>query len=127
MGQRCSIDPDTRKNCKYCRFQRCLQSGMKMSWVLSDEQRIIRFNKYYKTKMNTKTKKVKLVSDIHMILTMEEMKLINEIGGRYRTMTEEYWHSCLGHIAEDTALNIVESAFGLSSLKFGPWCMMMNL
>jgi len=123
----CNIDPDTRKNCKFCRFQKCLQTGMKKSWVLSDEQRIIRFNKFYKMKLSSKTGKVKPVSDIFMKITMEEVKLLNEIRGRFQMTTQEYWHTCLRNIEEEYASNIVESAFGLSTLKNGPWSMMSDL
>ena len=78
-------------------------------------------------KLNTKTGKVKPVSELFMKITMEEIKLINEMGGRFKMMSQEYWHDCIKNIEEEFALNIVESAFGLSSYKYGPWCMMLDL
>ena len=34
----CTINKTTRRNCTYCRFQKCLQSGMKNNWVNSKEE-----------------------------------------------------------------------------------------
>ena len=35
----------TRRNCQWCRYQRCLAVGMKPSWVLSSDERERRFRK----------------------------------------------------------------------------------
>ena len=35
----CEIRLKTRKSCQYCRYQRCLDAGMKASWVITDEER----------------------------------------------------------------------------------------
>lgn len=35
----CLLTVKTRKNCKKCRFAKCLSVGMKITWVLSDEER----------------------------------------------------------------------------------------
>jgi len=43
--QSCDITPKTRKNCQFCRFQRCLDVGMKRNSVLSQEERNHRFRK----------------------------------------------------------------------------------
>ena len=34
----------TRKNCQYCRYQKCLGAGMRPSWILSEEERVRRFH-----------------------------------------------------------------------------------
>ncbi len=34
-----------RRDCQYCRYQKCLSCGMRPSWVLSDSERDRRFNK----------------------------------------------------------------------------------
>eukprot|EP00095_Tigriopus_kingsejongensis_P012263 snap_masked-scaffold394_size185225-processed-gene-0.7 protein:Tk12263 transcript:snap_masked-scaffold394_size185225-processed-gene-0.7-mRNA-1 annotation:"steroid hormone receptor err2" len=36
-SQRCRITARSRKNCKWCRFQKCLQAGMKTCYVLSND------------------------------------------------------------------------------------------
>lgn len=41
----CSITLKTRRNCQWCRYQRCLAVGMKPSWVLSSDERERRFRK----------------------------------------------------------------------------------
>ena len=35
----CTIDVSTRRNCQYCRYQKCLGSGMKPSWVLNEDEK----------------------------------------------------------------------------------------
>lgn len=35
----CPVDSKSRKSCKKCRFEKCLEIGMKVSWVLSEEER----------------------------------------------------------------------------------------
>lgn len=38
-NKRCSIMVTTRKNCQYCRYQTCLRSGMRPTWVLTDKEK----------------------------------------------------------------------------------------
>ena len=39
----CTVTLKTRKNCQFCRYQLCLKSGMKTTWVLSEEERKKKF------------------------------------------------------------------------------------
>eukprot|EP00092_Neocalanus_flemingeri_P031382 GFUD01034085.1.p1 GENE.GFUD01034085.1~~GFUD01034085.1.p1 ORF type:complete len:382 (-),score=87.00 GFUD01034085.1:134-1279(-) len=48
--KQCSITFTNRRACQYCRFNKCLNIGMKANWVLSDEQCNIRFRKVRKDK-----------------------------------------------------------------------------
>jgi len=41
----CEINLKTRKNCQFCRFQKCMSMGMKRSSVLTEEERNHRFRK----------------------------------------------------------------------------------
>ena len=41
----CTISLKTRRNCQWCRYERCLAVGMKPSWVLSTDERERRFKK----------------------------------------------------------------------------------
>lgn len=45
VAQNCMIDSKSWKSCKFCRFQKCLQSGMKPSLVLNEDERKIRHQK----------------------------------------------------------------------------------
>jgi len=45
----CEISLITRKNCQFCRYQRCIGAGMRPSWILSDEERVRRFHGRTKT------------------------------------------------------------------------------
>jgi hypothetical protein len=38
-GQKCKITLKSRKQCQYCRFQKCLEIGMKPTWVMTDEEK----------------------------------------------------------------------------------------
>ena len=35
----CPVTSQTRKSCKKCRFEKCIAIGMRINWVLSDEER----------------------------------------------------------------------------------------
>jgi len=48
-GESCEINLTTRKSCQFCRFKKCLESGMRIAWVLPDGERHRRFNKLGKT------------------------------------------------------------------------------
>ena len=39
----CVVTLKTRKNCQFCRYKLCLKSGMKTTWVLSEEERKKKF------------------------------------------------------------------------------------
>ena len=38
-NKQCSIMITTRKNCQYCRYQACLNAGMRPTWVLTDKEK----------------------------------------------------------------------------------------
>jgi hypothetical protein len=37
--KQCPISRHTRKHCQYCRFQKCLDIGMKATWVMTDDEK----------------------------------------------------------------------------------------
>ena len=39
VPENCVVDIKTRKNCKKCRFDKCLRIGMRINWVLTDQER----------------------------------------------------------------------------------------
>merc|ERR1719210_1387325 len=39
----CEVTLKTRKNCQYCRYMLCENAGMKTSWVLTEEERKLKF------------------------------------------------------------------------------------
>ena len=55
--QACVIDRKTRRNCQYCRFQKCLSIGMKATWVLTEEDKFEKKEKAIIKKIMTKAKK----------------------------------------------------------------------
>merc|ERR1712106_600528 len=83
----CLVNAQTRKNCQFCRFKKCLESGMKPSWVLSDEERNRRFNKFNKVKLksvNSSDNQVmkaapSRIPDLYMPFTMEEQTTLEDL------------------------------------------------
>ena len=51
---KCKIDSKSWKSCRYCRFQKCLASGMKPAWVLNESERKARHEKRTAGKSVTK-------------------------------------------------------------------------
>eukprot|EP00095_Tigriopus_kingsejongensis_P012451 snap_masked-scaffold89_size390429-processed-gene-2.6 protein:Tk12451 transcript:snap_masked-scaffold89_size390429-processed-gene-2.6-mRNA-1 annotation:"heparan sulfate 2-o-sulfotransferase pipe" len=47
-GGTCEVNPTTRKSCRKCRFNKCLEAGMKTDFVLDDSQKKIRFRRLLK-------------------------------------------------------------------------------
>ena len=41
--------------CKKCRYEKCLAIGMDPKWVMTPEQKLVRFQHYYKKKMERGT------------------------------------------------------------------------
>jgi len=49
-NQECEMSLKTRKNCQFCRYKRCVEAGMKTAWVLTDEERKVKFEGRVKKK-----------------------------------------------------------------------------
>ncbi len=49
-GGRCGVVGSDRRKCRVCRFKRCLQVGMKPEQVLSQEEKEVRFKRFFKKK-----------------------------------------------------------------------------
>lgn len=59
-NRKCPVDSKGRKGCKYCRFQKCLANSMKISYVMTDQERkdrIMKKNRDKKKKGNTELMK----------------------------------------------------------------------
>ena len=50
----CEVSLVTRKNCQYCRYQKCLAAGMRPSWILSGQQCTPAHNWRYVNNINKK-------------------------------------------------------------------------
>ena len=40
----CEVNLKTRKNCQFCRYKLCEAAGMKTTWVLTEEERKLKFD-----------------------------------------------------------------------------------
>ena len=128
----CEVNAETRKNCQFCRFKKCLESGMKTSWVLSDEERNRRFNKFNKINMKSvssdrpqtiKRAPQSRLSELYMAFTLEEEGVLENIqdkfeGGRYRNDT---WLKELLLLNRDAGINLIESSYRVKPIKYETW------
>ena len=82
----CEVTLRTRKNCQFCRYNKCLAIGMKTTWVLSEEERKEKFDG---RKINRKRKLTKDASGEceeeddpvvdNNLITDDEMLELNEL------------------------------------------------
>ena len=99
--KRCRITLQTRKTCQFCRFKKCLEAGMKPSWVLSDEERNRRFNKLNKLKSSNSNKTLAKkepsirVPEIYITFTLEEQKLIEFIQNKFNFCHQSWLRNML--------------------------------
>lgn len=124
----CKINSETRKNCQFCRFKKCLESGMKPSWVLSDEERNRRFNKFNKVNIksvNSSDKQMKKpppsrIPHLYMTFTMEEQKTLEDVHTKFN-VCQRTWLKNLLLLDRNAGVNMIEAAYKISPLKFTTW------
>lgn len=125
--ENCEVNLKTRKNCQFCRFKKCLNCGMKVSWVLSDEERNRRFNKFNKAgpmkSVNVVDKYNRIqtrIPDPYMDFTIEESSMIEEIHSKFK-VSKENWLFNLMTLNKGAFANFIESAYDLGPLKYKNW------
>lgn len=74
MGGTCTITEETRRACKKCRYDKCLQAGMNPDCVMQGDQIQQRFFKYIQRKKDTDKKAATMAK-----LTPERKKDMKEI------------------------------------------------
>ena len=120
-SQACLIDPNSRKNCQYCRFQACLRSGMKITWVLSDQERERRFKKTDQSIVVAKPRNVLFSSSrktlIHHSFTIEEQGIVEDIHAKFQNP----WLQDFLIFNKDSATNLIKYIYGLSKLNNDTW------
>lgn len=91
----CVIDSKSRKSCKFCRFQKCLDAGMNPAYVLSDSERKDRIVRKYRSKTEANTiimPMLKTQEDLSMIYTQEEHLYYNK---EYKSFINHSYTKCL--------------------------------
>jgi len=127
----CEINTKTKKNCQFCRFKKCLESGMKTSWVLSDDERNRRFNKFNKINMKTvnndKSQIIKKapparLPELYMAFTLEEQQVLENIQNKFRGQyCNDTWLKKLLLLNRDAGINLIESAYKVKPIKYETW------
>lgn len=74
-GQKCKITLKSRKQCQYCRFHKCLEIGMKPTWVMTDEEK--------------KEKREKTIKRKQLPPTLPKDKVQTMLGNETKTQYED--------------------------------------
>jgi len=128
----CLVNAQTRKNCQFCRFKKCLESGMKTSWVLSDEERNRRFNKFnkinnMKSVSSDKSQTIKKappsrLSELYMAFTLEEQLQLENIQNKFKGQyCNDTWLKKLLLLNREAGINLIESAYRVKPIKYETW------
>eukprot|EP00092_Neocalanus_flemingeri_P023610 GFUD01025604.1.p1 GENE.GFUD01025604.1~~GFUD01025604.1.p1 ORF type:complete len:567 (+),score=140.62 GFUD01025604.1:112-1812(+) len=124
QDRRCKMDPEKRSKCQFCRFQSCLRSGMKITWVLSDQERERRFNKLKKIDKKVNKSDAKQIcqsvtrpSVIHLSFSLEEKNILNDLRSKFQVP----WLQNLFKFDRNAGVNLVEYVFRYSDPKVGTW------
>lgn len=86
-NQACRIDSKSWKSCRFCRFKKCLASGMKPAWVLNDQERKIRHAKRTK-----KPEIATLIRNPDDLFTEQEMMLFLNQSNEWRDFAMTNFH-----------------------------------
>lgn len=132
----CVVILKTRKNCQFCRFKKCLEAGMRTTWVLSDEERNRRFNKFNKlVPKTTKERSTKILNDrylksvqtripdLYMPFTIEEQKTMESIQETWKSC-KTMWVTNLLHYNFEAGLDVLNVAFNGGRMKYTSWLSM---
>ena len=113
--RKCLMDMKNRRSCQYCRFQSCLSIGMKITWVLSDQERGRRFNKLKKVNGQIgQSFKQTICSVFSISLSIEESKIIEDLYVKFKVP----WLEEMLVNDRESGINFIRSVFGDDSLKY---------
>ena len=60
----CEVNLKTRKNCQSCRYKLCEAAGMKTTWVLTEDERKLKFHGKGKKRRSTSSQSEQLLLEI---------------------------------------------------------------
>jgi hypothetical protein len=126
MDQKCSIQHQISRKCQFCRFQSCLSSGMKLNWVLSNQEKHSRFNKLkkatkaiIKSEADPKFEFITRPSILSSTFSKEEQMVLQILNMKMHSTG-----SCLQNLLifdRGSAVNLIEYTYGHAELKKGSW------
>jgi hypothetical protein len=103
---------------------------MKQSWVLSDDERNRRFNKFNKINMksvNSERSPTKIAlstrpPEIYMSFTQEEHKVLENIQSKFQGQyCNSTWLKNLLLLNRDAGINLIEASFRVEPIKYETW------
>ena len=123
QGKMCNMEPKTRKKCQFCRIQSCLRSGMKITWVLSDQERKRRYGKLKTDKKEVTSESKKLLQSVTRPSVLvfsffsEEKNILKDLCTKFHVP----WLQNLFRFNRDAGCNLIEFVFLHSEPKSGTW------
>ena len=121
---KCAMDPNSRRKCQYCRFQTCLRSGMRITWVLSDEERKRRFGKDKKVEVDSSEQRLvdfrtssPIQSSLYLSFTTEEQQVLTEATAKYKIP----WLQKFLIFNKESATNLIKFTYRMTNLKEDTW------
>ena len=115
------LDPNSRQNCQYCRFQTCLRSGMRITWVLTDAERKRRFGIVKKSDLEMlKSKSADILlpstrtSPLYLSFTIEDQKVLDNTHSKFQVP----WVQNFLIFNKDSATNLIEFTYGTIYLVY---------
>ena len=82
----CEVNLKTRKNCQFCRYKLCEAAGMKTTWVLTEEERKLKFEGKGKRKRTPTGEKTQSLDETNNTFTETDLSQINTY-----IAESEYW------------------------------------
>ena len=123
QGELCKMEPQTRKKCQFCRFQCCIRSGMKITWVLSDQERKRRYGKMKTEKKEVTFESKKLLQSVTrpsvlvFSFSSEEKNILEDLCTKFHVP----WLQNLFRFNRGAGFNLIEFVFLNSEPKSETW------
>ena len=87
-NKECQLISDSQKKCRRCRFQRCLESGMKEDSVLREDEKKSRFRKHFVKQLEEEVDITSLASSVQSPVSKRKKLCLNSVPEEIVTKTK---------------------------------------